>query len=235
MNVLALILARGGSKRIPKKNIAMLAGKPLIQYTIECAQASQYIDRIIVSTDDQEIAAVARKCGAQVPFMRPAEIAKEDSTELDAFKHALLWLKDNENYEPDYIVKLFPTSPLRTAGSVDRAVKLMIDHPEADAVRSVRPCSEHPFKMWTLEGKWLEHFIPADRKPAQAHTLSYQVLPQVYIQNAAIDVTKPSTIWKKSSITGDRILAFPMNEEDSVDINTPLDLVTAQAIIESRT
>ena len=104
MEVLCLILARGGSKRIPKKNIKILGDKPLIAYTIECAKHSKYINRIIVSTDDSEIASVSRQHGAETPFHRPKEVSQVDSTELDAFKHALGWLRDNEYYEPDLIV-----------------------------------------------------------------------------------------------------------------------------------
>ena len=112
--IMCLILARGGSKRIPHKNIKKLVGKPLIAYTIECAKRSKYINRIIVSTDDKVIAKVAKEYGAEVPFYRPDEISQDDSTELDSFKHALSWLKENENYEPDLIVKLFATAPFRT-------------------------------------------------------------------------------------------------------------------------
>lgn len=232
MKILCLILARGGSKRIPKKNILDLGGKPLIAYTIECAKGSKYINRIIVSTDDADIAKVAKEYDAEVPFARPTEISKDDSTELDTFKHALKWLKKNEGYEPDIIVKLFPTSPFRKTESVDSAIELLIDNPDADSVRSVRLCSEHPYKMWTIEKNRLKSLIPIEQKPKQAHTLSYQVLPKVYIQNASIDVTRASNIWQKESITGTEIVPFLMEEVESIDINSMLDLELAKLIIE---
>jgi len=226
-----LILARGGSQRIPKKNIKLLGGKPLIQYTIEIAKKSKYINRIIVSTDDEEIANIARRCGAEVPFLRPKEISQVDSTELQAFEHALKWLKENEGYEPDLIVKLFPTSPFRKVESINKCIELMIANPDADSVRSVKKCTEHPYKMWKIRENKLEPFIPWDQKPKEAHTLSYQVLPPVYVNNASIDITKPATIFNKKSITGKNIIAYIMDELESVDINNPLDFELAELMI----
>lgn len=231
MKILAFIPARGGSVRIPKKNIKLFGGKPLIYYTIECAKKSKYINRIIVSTDDKEIMNVARRCGAEVPFVRPKEISGSDSTELEVFDHALKWLRDNQGYVPDIIVKLFATSPFRRIESVDRAIKLLLSHPVADSVRSVKLCSEHPYKMWTLKRGWLNHFIPVEQKPPQGHTLSYHLLPKVYIQNASIDVLRTSNILKKRSITGNRILPYIMDELESIDINTPLDFLFGEEII----
>jgi CMP-N-acetylneuraminic acid synthetase len=232
--ILCLILARGGSRRIPYKNIKKLAGKPLIAYTIECAKRSKYINRIIVSTNDIEIAKVAKDYGAEVPFFRPDELSKDDSTELDAFKHALGWLKVNESYEPDLIVKLFATAPFRSTKSVDKAITLLLDNPEADSVRSVKLCSEHPHKMWQIDGERLKSLIPVDQKQKEAHTLSYQILPEVYIQNAAIDVTKPDNVWEKDSITGINIVPFVMDEFESVDINNPLDFEFAEMLLKKK-
>lgn len=231
MKILCLILARGGSKRIPRKNLILLDGKPLIAHAIECAKASRHINRIIVSTDSEEISRVARRYGAEVPFKRPGSISRWDSTELSAFKHALGWLEKNEGYKPDIIVKIFSTSPFRTTKSVDKAIRLLLDNPDADSVRSVRLCSEHPHKMWTIKGKWLRSLIPLSSKLPEAHTLSYQLLPTVYIQNAAIDVTRASNISRKDSITGKRILPFIMNEIESLDINNQIDLDLTRLIL----
>jgi len=231
LKIMCLILARGDSKRIPQKNIKILAGKPLISYTIECAKQSKYINRIIVSTDDNKIAEISKKYGAEVPFFRPKDISKEDSTELDAFKHALKWLKENENYEPDLIVKLFATSPFRKPSSVDTAIKLLLDNPNADSVRSVTLCSEHPHKMWTIENNRLKSLIPVNQKKKEAHTLSYQLLPTVYIQNASIDVTKPENVWKKDSITGTEILPLIMDFYESIDINNTVDFDLAEMLL----
>ena len=235
MKIMALILARGGSKRIPRKNIKTLGGKPLIAYTIEGAKQSRYVNRIIVSTDDPEIAAVSEQYGAEAPFLRPKEISQEASTELDAFRHALSFLKNEEGYVPDLIVKLFATAPFRKTESIDKAIDLLLANPEADGVRSVKLCSEHPYKMWILGADgYLQSFIPLKQKPKEAHTLSYQILPTIYIQNANIDVTRPANIWKKNSIIGSRILAYVMDEFESVDINTPIDFSLAETLIETQ-
>ncbi len=231
MKILCLILARGGSKRLPGKNIKALGGQPLICHTVKAAKGSKHINRIIVSTDDEEIARISKSCGAEVPFYRPSPISKDDSTELEAFEHALSWLKEKEEYVPDLIVKLFPTTPFKTTKSIDKAIKLMLANPRADSVRSVRPCKEHPYKMWTIEKKRLKSFVPIENKPKEAHTLAYQSLPTVYIQNACIDVTKPSNVWKKKSITGTEIVPFVMDEIESIDINTPLDLKFAELVL----
>ncbi len=231
MKILCLILARGGSKRLPGKNVKKLGGHPLICHTIVAARQSKYINRIIVSTDDSEIARVSKACGAEVPFYRPKSISKDDSTELEAFEHALGWLKEKEGYVPDLIVKLFPTTPFKTAKSIDQAIKTMLANPRADSVRSVRLCKEHPYKMWTIEKNRLKSFIPVEKKPREAHTLAYQSLPTVYVQNACIDVTKPSNIWKKKSVTGTDIVPFVMGEIESIDINTPLDFKFAELVL----
>jgi len=131
MNILCIILARGGSTRIPGKNIKILGGKPLIAYTIECAKHCTHQMRVVVSTDDPAIAAVAVKHGAEAPFLRPAAISQGDSLEIDAFKHALGWLKMFDQYEPDLIVKLFPTSPFRKPASVDKAIELLLADQDA--------------------------------------------------------------------------------------------------------
>ena len=229
MNILGFIPARSGSKRIPNKNIKLLHNKPLIAYTIEAAKNSKYINRIVVSTDSEKIAKVAKEYGAEVPFLRPKEISQENSSEMQFFEHALDWFAKNENYEPDLIVLLYPTSPFRKPESIDRAIEEMLKHPEADSLRSVKMCSEHPYKMWIIENGYLKPFVKSD--DTNIHTLSYQLLPKVYIQNASIYITKPKTIREKKSPVGDIIIPFVMDEIESIDINTPLDFKFAEMII----
>lgn len=231
MNILSFIPARSGSKRIPKKNIKLLKGKPLIAYTIEAANKSKHINRTVVSTDSAEIAAVAKQYGAEVPFLRPESISKSDSTEMEFFNHALDWFSKNENYEPDLIVLLYPTSPFRKTESIDRAIEEMLAHPEADSLRSVRLCSEHPYKMWVIEDGYLKPFVK--EQDSNIHTFSYHLLPTVYIQNASIYITKPSTINVKKSPTGDIILPFIMDEIESIDINNLLDFQFAELVMEN--
>lgn len=229
MKILAFIPARSGSKRIPKKNIKLLKGKPLIAYTIEAAKKSKYINRIVVSTDSEEIADIAKQFDAEVPFLRPSGISKVDSTEMQFFNHALDWFVKNENYIPDLIVLLYPTSPFRKAESIDKAIEKILKHPKADSLRSIRLCSEHPYKMWTIEDGYLRPFIKGS--DFNIHTLSYQLLPTVYIQNANIYITRPSTIKNKKSPTGDIIIPFIMDEIESIDINRLLDFEYAKMIM----
>lgn len=229
MSILAFIPARGGSQRVAHKNIRPLGGKPLLAYTVAAARQAGCIDRVVVSTDSPEIAAVARSCGAETPFLRPAEIAQAQSTEMEFFRHALEWFATHERYRPELIVLLYPTSPFRTAASVARAVQTMLAHPEADSLRSVRLCAEHPNKMWVMENGYLRPFVRGPEP--DMHTWSYQRLPVVYIQNASIYITRPATIERCGTPTGDVVVPFVMDERESFDINTPLDFELAELLL----
>ncbi len=229
MKILAFIPARAGSQRVSNKNIKLLGGRPLISYTIEAAKKSGHINRVIVSTDSEDIASTAKQYGADVPFIRPESISQSESTEMQFFEHALDWLAEKENYKPDLIVLLYPTAPFRKTESIDRAIEIMLKHPEADSLRSVKLCSEHPYKMWSIENGYLKPFVKG--KDSNIHTFSYQLLPTVYIQNASIYITRPSTIRDKKSPTGDIIIPFIMDEMESVDINTPLDFKFAEMLL----
>ena len=230
MKVMALIIARGGSQRVPNKNIKPLAGRPLIAYSIEAARRSRYVNRVVVSTDSDAIAGVAVKEGAEAPFRRPAEISQGHSTELEAVGHALSWLRDRESYEPDVVVLLRPTSPFRTAATIDRGVELLLDDPDAHSVRTVTLCSEHPHKMWVMDkdGRRIRSFVPLEQKLPEAHTLSYHLLPTVYVQNASMDVLRPSNIMHLRSTTGSEIIPLIMDELESIDINSELDFMLAE-------
>jgi len=229
MKFLGLIPARGGSVRVKNKNIRVMNGKPLIEYTIHAALSSQYLDRVVVSTDSDEIRTVALKSGAKVPFLRPAEIADKDATELSFHLHALEWLRLNEGYVPDYIVNLYPTTPFRKAETIDAAIELVRQNEEADGLRSVVKCSEHPHKMWKKEGKYLKHFV--ETKDKNEHTLSYHLLPEVYIQNASIYIIKTESLLRNLSTLGEKMLAFEMSEIESVDINSPIDFDFAEFLL----
>lgn len=222
--VLAVIPARGGSKGIPRKNIKLFAGYPLISYSIAAALQSQSVTRVIVSTDDEEIAAVARQFGAETPFIRPPELAQDQTTDLPVFEHALKWLKDNENYSPDLVIQLRPTSPIRPRQCVDEAVALLQKHPEADSVRGVVPSGQNPYKMWRLTGKdqpmtpllELEDLAEPFNSPRQA-------LPPTYWQTGHIDVIRPSVILEQASMSGKVILPYLIDARYTVDIDTPFD------------
>ena len=148
--VLAIIPARGGSKSIPRKNLHLFAGHPLIAFSIAAGRQSPPVTRVIVSTEDEEIAGVARACGAETPFLRPADLAQDDTPDLPVFEHALRWLADHEGYHPEVVIQLRPTSPIRPRDCVARAVETLLAHPEADSVRGVVPSGQNPYKMWRL-------------------------------------------------------------------------------------
>ena len=159
IEILALIPARGGSKSIPRKNIYPIAGKPLIAYSIQQALESKYITRVIVSTDDEEIAEVSRKWGAEVPFIRPMKISHDQSLDIEVFEHALRWLNKNEAYQPELIVHLRPTGAVCRVALIDQAVEAILSHPEADALRSVQIAKQNPYKMWFIENGLLKPIL----------------------------------------------------------------------------
>ena len=216
-NILALIPARGGSKSIPKKNIYNILGKPLIAWSILQAKSSKNISRVIVSTDNDEIAEVAVKYGAEVPFMRPQEFADDTSTDLDVFKHALDWLNKNENYVPDLMVHLRPTGPARYVDLIDKAIDEMMKNKLHDSLRSVSLSSQTPFKMWFLNENKLES-IGELLGVKRSHSMPRQILKKAYWQNGYVDIIKPSTISKMNSMTGSKILPFII-EHDVHDID----------------
>ncbi|NDJ77743.1 MAG: acylneuraminate cytidylyltransferase family protein [Chloroflexi bacterium] len=209
--VLALIPARGGSKGIPGKNIMQISGRPLIAYSILQAKESKHINRVIVSTDDERIARVAKEWGAELPFMRPAEFAQDLSPDIDAFRHTLTWLRDNEGYEPDMIVQLRPTGPVRRVELIDAAIEKLAAFPEADALRSVTMALQTPFKMWFIEGDYMEPVARLEGKP-DSQSLPRQMLPPVYWQNGYVDVIRPRAVLEKNSMWGDRVIPFIVDE-----------------------
>ena len=233
-NILAIIPARGGSKGIPRKNIRLFAGYPLIAWSIAAAKKSGLVTRVIVSTDDPEIAQVAREWGAETPFLRPAELAQDNTTDLPVFVHALKWLEDVEAYRPDVVVQLRPTSPIRPAGMVDAAVQTLLDHPDADCVRGVVPAGQNPFKMWRFAGenKPLTPLLTVDGI-AEPYNAPRQILPPVYWQTGHIDAIRIATISEKESLTGDVIYPLVIDPKYTVDIDNLSDWAKYEAVIYS--
>ncbi len=210
-HILCVIPARGGSKSVPRKNLLPVAGKPLLVHTIRHALECPGITRTLVSTDDDEIAAVAAEHGAEVPFRRPPELATDDATDYVVLRHALEWLAREENYRPALLVHLRATEPVRDPDRVAVAIRFMLAHPEADSLRSVSVASESPYKMWRLSGVGLVPVVRIEGQP-DAHSLPRQVLPLVYRQNGYVDVIRPATILEKGSICGDLVLPFVIDE-----------------------
>lgn len=231
MEVLAIIPARGGSRGVPRKNLRLIGGAPLIAYAIAAAQDARRVTRIICSTDDEEIAATAREWGAETPFLRPPELARDDTLDLPVFQHVLQELAKREAYRPALVVQLRPTSPLRRPGQLDEALALIAAAPEATALRSVCPAPATPYKMWSIPPEdgpvYLQPILPAPPGIAEPFNAPRQSLPEVYWQTGAIDITRPGVI-EAGSMTGDRILAFPAPPEQSVDIDREADLARAE-------
>ena len=228
-HVLALIPARGGSKGVPRKNIRLLGGKPLVAHSCECARDSRYVARIVLSTDCPEIAEAGRKAGADVPFMRPESLAQDQSPTLGVIEHALTWLRDHESYRPEIIVLLQPTTPLRQAADVDQALERLLDR-KADSVVSVCRVASHYHPEWqfTQEEGWLRTM--RGESPAAVPTRR-QLLNPTYIRNGAIYAFRESVVWSTKSIYGERCLAFEMPSDRSINIDSIEDWQAAEAAL----
>ncbi len=233
MKVLGIIPARGGSKRIPRKNIKILAGKPLIAYTIETAIKSKNIDRLIVSTDDEEIAEISKKYGAEVPFMRPSNLAEDTTPDQPVFLHALNWLKKYENYEPEIILNLRPTSPLKTLQTIDKVIQEMIDT-NVDIVRTMSPVEgvHHPYWMYGLsEGGQAIPFID-DVDVSKYY--QRQLLPPVYRINGVVDALKTKLVYEGNILNNNNMIGIIISEKESIDIDTEFDLMMCEFIVNSK-
>ncbi len=220
LEVLAVIPARGGSKGIPRKNIKDFAGYPLIAYSIVAATQSKLVTRTIVSTDDEEIAAVARQYGAETPFLRPAEFAQDNTTDLPVFQHVLSWLKENEGYVPDVVVQLRPTSPVRPLACVDDAVNMLLSHPDADSVRGVVEADQCPYKMWLIDttSGTMSPLLGVDGI-SEAYNAPRQKLPKAYWQIGHIDAIRPRAIVDQNSMSGKVIMPLIMDPRFTVDLD----------------
>lgn len=234
--VLAIIAARGGSKGVPRKNIRDLAGKPLVAWTIEEAKRSKLVTRLIVSTDDVKIADTAKSFGAEVPFLRPQELAQDLSTDVEYLSHAVDWLKNNEDYDPEIIVRLPPTSPLRRAEQIDQGIDILIDGGDAfDSVRPIVESPKHPYKMWKINGNLLEPLFSEEAAGLKEPWNSpRQILPKVYVHTGAMDIMWRKTLMEKRSTSGSRIGYFFMKAEESVNIDSEIDFLLAEVILKQK-
>jgi len=234
VEVLAIIPARGGSKSIPRKNIRHLAGHPLIAYSIAAGLASRTVTRLLVSTDDEEIAAVAKKYGAEVPFLRPPEHSQDNTPDLPVFQHALEWLLKNESYHPEILVQLRPTSPFRRVRHIDDSVRLLLEHPDADAARTVCIPFQNPFKMWRISPDGLLQPLGTELGiPYEPYNQPRQALPDVYWQTGYVDACRVDTILNKNSMTGQRILPVVIDPAEWIDIDSPDDWQRAERLLEN--
>lgn len=233
LEVLAIIPARGGSKGIKRKNLTPFNDVPLIVNSIRHALNSQLITRVLVTTDDEEIRGVAVAAGAEVPFVRPKELAGDQVLDLPVFEHALNFLLLNEGYTPRIVVHLRPTAPYREAGWIDEAILMLLNDSNADSVRSVSLPDKHPYRMFSIAKDGYLQSIMEHEHP-MPYLLRRQDLPSVYYYNCVIDVTRPQTIFEKKSMTGEKILAYLMDPEKVIDIDSPRDLEIAKFLFENK-
>ena len=227
IDVVAVIPARSGSKSVVDKNIKLLGGHPLIAYSIAAAQLSSRIDRIIVSTDSIEYASIAREYGVEVPFLRPPEISGDNSTDYECIKHVLDWMKNEENFVPNYLVHLRPTTPLRETKYIDAAIDLIKKTNYATALRSVHEMSESAYKAFEIEGNYLKSIgsnsfaLDASNDPRQSFNKTYQA-------NGYVDVIKTEYVIKNNKLHGDRVIAFITPRVVEVDMPDDFDYLEYQ-------
>jgi N-acylneuraminate cytidylyltransferase len=231
-SVVALIPARMGSKRVPGKNIRTLGGHPLLAYTIAPAIASGIFDRVIVSTDADEIAAIARHYGADVPFLRPATMAGDKSPDIDWVEYTLATLRDG-GQAYDCFALLRPTSPFRKPDTLRRAWQTFLDDRRADSLRAVEKCTQHPAKMWIVRGHRLLPLLPFGPEEQPWHSSQYQSLPLVYVQNASLEIAWSRIVFAGRTIAGETLLPFFTDEMEGFDINNRFDWLLAEHLLAS--
>ena len=233
MKIVCIIPARSGSKGIKHKNIKNFKNRPLLAWSIEQAIQCNYNMRIIVSTDSEEYKNIALKYGAEVPFLRPSEISKDNSTDIEFINHAIHWLKKNENYQPDIILQLRPTQPLRKIEDIDKCLKIFIDnYDKYDSLRSVVEFEKSPFKMYTINSDktYLQPLFKSIKNMNEPYNQCRQYLPKTYLHNGYIDIIKTS-ILEGNTISGDRIYPYIMNKDDTIDIDTIEDWEKASHLV----
>ena len=232
--VLGVVGARSGSKSIPHKNIKPLLGKPLMAWIIEAAKASKYTTRLILSTDSPEYAEVGKKYGAEIPFMRPAELVKDSVPDFDFLYHAATWMRDNASFQADIILRLPPTTPLCRPEHIDACVKLLIDNPEADSSRTIISAAKHPYKLWRTEGKYLKPFLSEEFTGFKdAHNMPRQAFPKAY-NHVDVIALRWDTLVNQKAMAGEKVLYHTIDKNDAVDIDTETDFLLAEILLKKR-
>ena len=232
MRVLGIITARGGSKGIAGKNLKALAGKPLLAYTIEAAQAATALDRVILSTEDAAIAEAGRALGCAVPFTRPADLSRDETAHLPVIQHAAAWMQTEAGYRADAVMILQPTSPLRTAADIDAAVALL-ELSGADSVLSVSavPPHSHPMRALRLDADG-RAVLFASGRPVRERVNRRQELPEAWVMNGAIYVCRTALLFAaEASLYGDHVVAYRMPVERSISIDDLHDWAAAERLL----
>lgn len=224
MNIYTIIPARGGSKSIPLKNVKLLNGRPLIEYSIQYSLACSLVNHTIVSTDSPEIAAIAKACGAEVPFLRPEFLAQDLTPDFPVFEHALKTLENLSNEKIDLIILLRPTSPLRPPQLIEKGIQLMKDFPTANSIRTIAKSSEHPYRQWKLNSDFM---VGYETEIHESYNIPRQELPPVYFQTGDLEIVRRETLLN-GSISGKNILPLIILQDEMVDIDDMKDWVKAE-------
>ena len=222
--------ARAGSKRVPGKNVRALGRHPLIAYTIAAARASGIFEAVVVSTDSPAIAAVARHYGAEAPFLRPDAMAGDLSPDIDWVAHALAQL-DSGGRQFDCFSLLRPTSPFRRGDTIERAWRRFLEAGSADSLRAVEPCRQHPGKMWVVEGDRMRPLLAGGPERPPWHSLPYQALPPVHVQNASLEIAWCRVVREAGTIAGREIVPFLTQGFEGFDVNEARDWWYAEHLI----
>lgn len=231
-SIVALIPARSGSKRIPDKNIRRLSGHPLMAFAIAAAQASQVFDRIIVSTDSQQYANIAKHYGAGVPFLRPVELAGASSPDIEWVQYTLKKLQQQgQTYDCFSILR--PTSPFRQPETIQRAWREFLSQTGIDSLRAVEKCQQHPGKMWVIRGKRMMPLLPLGPVEQPWHSSQYQALPEVYVQNASLEIAWTKVAIEGGTIAGNVVMPFLTEGYEGFDVNQPLDWRIAEELVQT--
>ena len=231
-NIYTVIPARGGSKSVPRKNIKPLNGHPLIKYSIDYSNASSLVNRTIVSTDDEEIADIAKGLGADVPFMRPQSLGGDLVQDYPVVMHALITLEEIYEEMIDIIILLRPTSPLRPSNLIESGISLLKNDPAATSVRAVASSTEHPYRQWGMQDGYIIGFSNDLTSKIEPFNLPRQELPKVFFQTGDIEIIRRQTL-KNGSISGDRILPLTINSDQVYDIDSQEDFDLAERNLEA--
>jgi N-acylneuraminate cytidylyltransferase len=226
---IGLVPARAGSKRLAHKNIRPLLGHPVIAYTIAAALESKVFEAVVVSTDSAEYADIARHYGAEVPFLRPAEIAGEKSPDVEWVEHALTWLRDAERAYDCFSI-LRPTSPFRLPETIRRGWAEFLAEAGVDSLRAVELCGQHPGKMWVVRGRRMTPLLPLNPPGVSWHSTQYAALPEVYVQNTSLEIAWARVVWETRSIAGHVLMPFFTPGHEGFDINHAYDFQYAEEL-----
>jgi len=231
-SVIALIPARFGSKRLPNKNIRLLVGNPLIAYTIGGALQSGIFSTVVVSTDSELYSEIAQYYGAEVPFLRPAEFAGDLSPDIDWVENVLKRLRDKGRVYDCFSI-LRPTSPFRQPETIRRAWQEFLAEEGVDSLRAVERCQQHPGKMWVVRGKRMLPLLPLSPPEQPWHSSQYQSLPEVYVQNASLEIAWTRVVFEEHTIAGSVLMPFFPQAYEGFDVNNVYDWKFAEELVRS--